>query len=127
MAVQNTYLSIFQLLGGLGLILGSIGLGLVVLRNVLERRSELAMLRAVGFDKTIIRKMLFDEHAGLMLGGLACGVISALVAVLPVLRTERAQIPYLTIAAIGLSAVIWIWLAASFALSDKIIDSLRNE
>ena len=41
-AVQNTYLQIFQLLGGLGLLLGSVGLGVVVLRNALERRAELA-------------------------------------------------------------------------------------
>ena len=33
-AVQNTYLGTFQILGGLGLLLGSAGLGVVVLRNV---------------------------------------------------------------------------------------------
>ena len=48
-AVQNTYLSIFQLLGALGLLLGSVGLGLVVLRNTQERRGELALLSALGF------------------------------------------------------------------------------
>ena len=73
-AVENTYLSIFTALGGLGLVLGSIGLGLVVLRNMLERRGELAMLRAVGFERARIRRMVFYEHWGLMLAGLACGV-----------------------------------------------------
>lgn len=50
-AVQNTYLTTFQMLGGLGLLLGSAGLGVVVLRNVLERRGELALLTAVGFRR----------------------------------------------------------------------------
>ena len=127
MAVENTYLSIFQLLGGLGLILGSVGLGLVVLRNVLERRGELAMLQAVGFDKATLIKMVFDEHSYLMLAGLAFGVIAALVAVSPALRTQGAHIPYLTIAAIAVSAVIWIWLAATLALSGQMLDALRNE
>src|SRR5262249_32531088 len=45
--VENTYISTFQALGGLGLVLGTIGLGAVLLRNVLERRRELALLRAV--------------------------------------------------------------------------------
>ena len=45
-AVQNTYLDTFQVLGALGLLLGSVGLGVVVLRNVLERRGELALLAA---------------------------------------------------------------------------------
>ena len=47
--VENTYLSTFQTLGGLGLLLGTIGLAAVLLRNVLERRRELALLGAVGY------------------------------------------------------------------------------
>jgi len=130
-AVENTYLSIFQLLGGLGLILGSVGLGLVVLRNVLERRGELAMLRALGFDKVALKRMVFYEHAGLLLCGLACGVVAALVAVGPVLGSPGAEVPYfsltLTIAAIGLSGVLWIWIATVFALRGRALDALRNE
>jgi putative ABC transport system permease protein len=127
MAVENTYLSIFQLLGVLGLVLGSIGLGLVVLRNVLERRGELAMLQAVGFDKATLKKMIFDEHGGLMLAGLLCGVITALIAVFPALQTRGVHIPYLTIIAIGISAVIWIWVATTIALTGRMLDALRNE
>jgi putative ABC transport system permease protein len=130
-AVENTYLSIFQLLGGFGLILGSVGLGLVVLRNVLDRRGELAMLRAVGFDKITLRKMIFHEHSGLMLGGLACGVIAALVAVGPALKSPGVQAAslslILTIVAIGISGMIWIWLATKLALSGEMLDALRNE
>jgi len=130
-AVENTYLSIFQLLGGLGLILASVGLGLVVLRNVLERRGELAMLQAVGFDKAALKRMVFYEHGGLMVGGLACGIIAALVAVSPALKSPGAQVPYfslaLTTACIGISGVVWIWIATAFALSGKMLEALRNE
>src|SRR5262249_893731 len=48
LAFENTYLSTLQSLGGLGLVLGSLGLAVVLLRTVLERRRELARLRAVG-------------------------------------------------------------------------------
>lgn len=130
-AVENTYLSIFQLLGGLGLILASVGLGLVVLRNVLERRGELAMLQAVGFEKAELKRMVFYEHGGLLAGGLACGIIAAMVAVSPALKSPGAQIPYfslvLTIAAIAISGIVWIWIATAFALSGKMLDALRNE
>lgn len=129
--VENTYLSIFQILGGLGLILGSVGVGLVVLRNMLERRNELAMLRAVGFNRAALRRMVFYEHSGLMLGGLACGVIAALVAAGPALRTPGASVPYvsltLTVAGIALSGIVWIWVATTFALSGGMLDALRNE
>ncbi|MHC4336514.1 MAG: ABC transporter permease [Planctomycetota bacterium] len=130
-AVENTYLSIFQLLGGLGLVLGSVGLGLVVLRNVLERRGELAMLRAVGLSRESLKQAVFYEHLGLMLCGLVCGVVAALVAVCPALKSPGADVPYfslaITIAAIAISGLVWIWTAAAFALSGRLLDALRNE
>jgi len=130
-AVENAYLSIFQLLGGLGLILGSVGLGLVVLRNVLERRGELAMLQAVGFDKAALKRMVFYEHGGLMAGGLACGIVAALVAVSPALKSPGAQVPYFSLVlmtvCIGISGVVWIWIAMVFALGGEMLEALRNE
>ncbi|MHC4333728.1 MAG: ABC transporter permease [Planctomycetota bacterium] len=130
-AVENTYLSIFQLLGGFGLILGSVGLGLVVLRNVLDRRGELGMLRAVGFGRGALKQMVFYEHGGLMVGGLVCGVVTALVAVGPAVASPGAHVPYLslalTVAAIGISGLIWIRIATVIALSGKLLDALRNE
>jgi len=129
--VENTYISIFQILGGLGLVLGSVGLGLVVLRNMLERRNELAMLRAVGFNKAALKRMVLYEHSGLMLAGLVCGVAAALVAAGPELRSPGSAVPFLslvlTIAAIAISGVVWIWIATVFALSGNMLDALRNE
>ena len=59
--VENTYLSTFQALGGLGLLLGTIGLATVMFRNVLERRRELALLRAVGYDARHVTMMILAE------------------------------------------------------------------
>ncbi len=73
LAVQNTYLSTFQALGGLGLLLGTFGLGTVMLRNVLERRSELALLRAVGFKNAKLAALVLIENALLLLWGLTAG------------------------------------------------------
>ena len=130
-AVENTYLSIFGILGGLGLIVGSVGLGLVVLRNMLERRGELAMLKAIGFYKGTIKQMVFYEHLVLLLGGLACGVIAALVAVYPAIKSPGAAVPYfslvLTIVIIAVSGIVWIWMASVFALGGKMLEALRNE
>jgi len=137
-AVENTYLSIFQLLGGLGLILGTVGLALVVLRNMLDRRGELAMLRAVGFNKAAVGRMVFYEHWLLCLWGLTCGVIAALVAVKPVVGWVSAHqsadggasptlLLVLMVAGIALGGLIWIRLATAFALSGKMLDALRSE
>src|SRR4029453_120407 len=74
-AVENTYLSIFQALGGLGLLLGTAGLAIVVARNVLERRREFGLLEAVGFKHGSVRRLVFAEHRLLIVLGLLAGAI----------------------------------------------------
>ena len=71
--VENTYLATFQTLGGLGLILGTFGLGAVLLRNVLERRRELALMRAVGYNARHLSLMVLAENAFLLFAGLVTG------------------------------------------------------
>jgi putative ABC transport system permease protein len=97
-AVENTYLSTFQSLGGLGLLLGTFGLAAVQLRNVLERRGELALLRATGFRRRQLAGMVILENAMLLAAGLGCGVLSAAVAVLPHFASGRASIPWASLA-----------------------------
>jgi len=95
LAVQNTYLRTFQSLGALGLLLGTIGLAVAQLRSVLERRSELAVLRAVGFTRGRVAGSVMLEHAGLLVAGIGCGGFAALLAVIPYALLGRAQLPLL--------------------------------
>jgi hypothetical protein len=81
--VANTYLSTFQTLGSLGLLLGTIGLAVVLLRGLFERRAELALLAAIGFQPAARLGLIVGENAALLLTGLAAGTSCALVAVLP--------------------------------------------
>ena len=126
-AVENTYLGIFQALGGLGLLLGSVGLGIVVLRNVLERRGELALLQAIGFERTVLQRMVLSEHLPLIALGLFIGIGAALVAVLP----EGAALPVgllaATLAGLAVGGLGWCWLAAWLALRGSLLRALRNE
>ena len=130
-AVQNTYLNTFQVLGGLGLLLGSVGLGIVVLRNVLERRGELALLLAVGFRPRVVRWLVLSEHGALLLAGLGVGTLAAFVAVLPILLSTAAGVPVRSLAAVLIgvlvSGMIWTWLATWLALRGKLLDALRSE
>lgn len=130
-AVENTYLSIFAVLGGLGLLLGSLGLGVVVLRNVLERRGELGLLRAIGFRPAALQWLVFSEHSVLLALGLVVGVVAALLAVLPALRSPGAEVPYgtlaLTLAAVLVSGIVWTWGATALALRGPLLAALRNE
>ncbi len=129
-AVQNTYLGTFQILGGLGLLLGSAGLGVVVLRNVLERRGELALLLALGFRAKALRWLVLSEHAALLLLGLLSGVVAAGVAVLPSVL-GAGELPVgalaLTLGGVLASGLLWTWLATVSALRGQLLDALRNQ
>jgi len=111
-AVENTYLSVFQTLGGLGLLLGTLGLGIVLIRNVIERRGELALLRALGFRRATLMQMLLLENSFLILVGILIGSVAALVAVAPHLASRSAQVPWLSLGA-TLLAVLLVGLLAS--------------
>jgi ABC-type antimicrobial peptide transport system permease subunit len=130
-AVQNTYLGTFQVLGGLGLLLGSVGLGVVVLRNALERRSELAVLLAVGFRRRQVQRLLLAENGALLFLGLGIGASAATVAVLPALLAPNVELPWLslgvTLAAVLLNGLIWTWLATRLAVRGDLLAALRNE
>ncbi len=131
MAVENTYLGIFQALGGLGLLLGSLGLGIVVLRNVLERRNELALLQAVGFRPSQLQRLVLSEHWLLVILGMVIGLGAALLAVLPALPSSGGEAPsgtiVLTLVALGVGGVFWCWLATRVALRGPLLDALRKE
>ncbi|MDP6523140.1 MAG: FtsX-like permease family protein [Kiritimatiellia bacterium] len=130
-SVELTYLRMFLVLGGLGLLLGSVGMGIVVLRNVMERRGELAVLICMGLSRRQIRLMVVVEHATLLVLGLVTGVISSAIAIWPNLSTPGVEIPYLTIASLLagmlLFSLAWIDLSTRLALSGPLLSSLRSE
>ena len=131
LAVQNTYLSTFQSLGGLGLLLGTLGLAAVQLRNVLERQGELALLRAAGFRRAMLALLVVLENGALLLAGLGVGLVAALVAVLPHLLSGGAAIPWLSLAG-TLALVLAVGLLAGLAavrrvLKAPLLPALRNE
>lgn len=131
LAVQNTYLSTFQSLGALGLLLGTIGLAVVQLRSVIERRGELALMRAGGFGRGRLTRMVVGENAVLLLGGLVVGCIAAAIALIPQWAPHEASVPWATLAfLLGLIAAVGIvagWLTTRGALAAPILPALRGD
>jgi hypothetical protein len=130
-AVESTYLAMFLLLGALGLAVGSMGMGVVVLRNVQDRRAEIALLRAVGYRNRDLRKVLFIEHGLLLAAGLGVGVIASVVAMVPALIISKSQVSSGFL--LGLLATVTgcgaICMAAAICVSLRgdALRGLRNE
>jgi putative ABC transport system permease protein len=131
LAVENTYLSTFQALGGLGLVLGALGLAVVLLRSVWERRGELALLRAVGFRKSALAWLVLAENGFLLVLGLLIGTVSALLAVAPHLVGARGQVPWLYLLDFLAIVLVVGWVAGAAAvaatLRAPLIPALRRE
>ncbi len=129
--VENTYLSTFQTLGAMGLLVGTVGLAALLARNVLERRRELALLAAVGYRRGRLSTLILVEHALLLAGGLAIGAVAALVAIAPALASRGGGVPVPALAmllgavlAAGLFATV---LASLAAMREDLLPALRSE
>lgn len=130
-AVESTYLDMFLVLGGLGMILGAAGTGLVVLRNAAVRRRELAILRAVGLPPGQILVYLAAEYLYLVIGGLASGIIPALIAVHPAILRLGQAVPVGLMAALittlFAAGLLGTLAAVSAASRMRLIEALRGE
>jgi putative ABC transport system permease protein len=129
--VQNTYIGIFTVLGGLGVLLGTAGLGVLAARNILERRGEFGLMLALGFKPAALRRMVLSEHLALLIGGLLLGLASAAIAVWPDVSQSGGALPWGFLGGLNLGILAFgafvCWLAASTALRGRPLEALRRE
>src|SRR5687767_7516953 len=69
--------------------LGTVGLAVILLRSLVERRSELALLAAIGFRSAARTRLVLAENVFLLVLGLAVGTFCALVGVAPAIVAGR--------------------------------------
>ncbi|MES2696395.1 MAG: FtsX-like permease family protein [Verrucomicrobiota bacterium] len=120
--IENTYIAIFNVLGSLGVVLGSLGLAIVVARNLRERRGEFAVLAAIGLPPPVLGRMVFSEFGRLVAWGIVIGSLASLVAILPSLTTLPPAPTLLLVATllVGIVALNLIsgWLIFRWSLRD---------
>lgn len=129
--VENTYLTVFLMLGGLGMVIGTIGLGIILWRNILERTRELSLLRAIGYPKRRILKRLVNEYLHILIAGLGAGVAASLLVLLPNFFNPGYHFPAFlvigTLAFVFVSGLLWIIVPVRSALKKEILKGLRDE
>ncbi len=130
--VENTYLTIFLVMGALGLLLGTIGAAIILARNIQDRKQEIALLLATGYKRTHIVRMLFRENSILLFAGLAGGLVTAIIAAFPSVMANFHALPLtfliVSLVVIVLNGLIWIFIISHVQmLSIKEIRVLRND
>jgi ABC-type antimicrobial peptide transport system permease subunit len=130
-SVENTYLSVFMALSGLGFLIGTIGLGIVLLRSINERKQELALLSSVGYTRKRVFILVYMENFILLASGMFIGVFAAIVGILPSLLSPSFSIQggflIFLIGIIFTSGALWIYFPLKFALHSPLIQALRKE
>ena len=129
-AVENTYISTFQSLGGLGILLGTLGIGLVLFKNIIERRGQLATLRAFGFRMQLLFRMLLLESCFILTIGMLIGIAAGLGAII----SSQGHLPSfpwisltITLLSIFVFGIISNCVAVSIALSSPLLATLKSE
>ncbi len=119
--VQNTYLSVFALLGALSLILGCGGLSILNRRNIMERSAELRQLMVLGFSFPQLKRMIFYENFILFVAAISLGILASIPIFFLVINSPGGQLP--TFEVIGMVLIVLIFGTLSLTLSIK---HLRN-
>ena len=129
-SVENTYLAIFLMLGALGVLIGVGGLAVVMARSIMERKSEIALFTALGYRRYQIFLIIFREYLVLLVGGLAAGLVPALIASIPSLMPGGGSMGSLAVImlVILLNGIFWILLIANLMIKKTGIAAiLRND
>jgi len=129
--VESTYMTMFLVLGALGLVLGAGGVAVVVLRNLFERRAEIALLHAVGYERSTVFRLLLIEHFTLTLAGMVLGTLAAAVGIVPLILSSQTIVSpaqqAVLLALIILTNLISVALVLQIGIPRNPIPNLRQE
>jgi putative ABC transport system permease protein len=138
---QGLFRGVFALIQGflgLGLVVGVAAIGVIAFRSVVERRQQIGVLRALGFQRSLISLSFLIETAFIVLLGLVSGSLLGLALARYLVTSEDFGVdpadflvPYPIIvgvlAATLVVALLMAWVPARQAASVTPAEALRYE
>ena len=140
-AQSKGFFRIFQLFMGLGLFVGVAALGVIAFRSVVERRQQIGMLRAIGYQRGTVALTFLFESSFIALMGILSGVVGAAILARNLLTSDEFSgtsvggvsffIPWGEIATFVLAAYLFslllTWWPSRGAARVPIAEALRYE
>jgi putative ABC transport system permease protein len=129
----------FQAFVALGLVVGIAGLGVIAFRSVVERRQQIGMLRAIGFQRGTVALTFLVESSFIavmgILSGIVCGTILARNLLTSETFTEGATIdfaiPWAEVAGLAVASLLvsllMTWWPSRGAARVPVAEALRYE
>jgi putative ABC transport system permease protein len=139
-AFNRTFQYIVEGFLGLGLIVGVAALGVVSARAVVERRHEIGVMRAIGFERERVQLSFLIESSMVALVGIVVGTALGIVISFNIIRDTKSQpswetmdysVPWLVLgiifAIVLIAALVTAWLPARQASRVYPAEALRYE
>ena len=136
---QRSFLYVMQGFMGLGLIVGIAAVGVIAFRAVVERRQQIGMLRAIGFQRTVISRAFVIESAVIVILGVLAGGITGLILSWSLITGDEFSaagdstfiVPWsliiITLVAAVVAALLMAWIPARQASRVVPAEALRYE
>jgi putative ABC transport system permease protein len=109
-SVSWTFNRLIQGFMGLGLIVGIAALGVISARAVVERRQQIGILRALGFQRRMIQLSFLIESSFIAVTAIVVGTLLALIVAVNVINDTSSQASWNDISIV----VPWVNLAIIF-------------
>jgi putative ABC transport system permease protein len=137
-AENNAFMRMFQAFMALGLFVGIASLGVVAFRSVVERRQQIGMLRAIGYQSSTVALTFVLESSFIALMGIISGVVGGVILSRNLMTSGQfadlgAQftVPWLEVAAFSSVAfafsLLMTWIPSRGAAAVPVADALRYE
>jgi putative ABC transport system permease protein len=136
---QRGMMRIFQLFMGLGLLVGIAALGVIAVRSVVERRQQIGMLRAIGYQRGTVALSFLLESSFIASMGILSGVVGAVLLSWNLLTSNYLSdtadvtfyMPWLEVVAFVVAAYVFAlvmtWWPSRSAAGVPIAEALRYE
>ena len=140
-STQQSFMYVLQGFMGLGLIVGIAAVGVIAYRAVVERRQQIGMLRALGFQRGMVQQAFVIESAIVVILGVLAGAVFGLILSYSLMTSEDFTegtggtvgfiVPWATmLVTLGLSvvaALLMAWVPARQASQVMPAEALRYE
>ncbi|MEE4202888.1 MAG: ABC transporter permease [Halieaceae bacterium] len=112
---QRIFTIVMSAVAGISLLVGGIGIMNIMLASVMERRSEIGLLRAIGArERDVVRQFLVETSVIAMIGAAAGVVLGILIAY--VIAAFAGWAVAWSLPAIGLAVVVCVAIAVGFGV-----------
>ena len=74
MSMSSSIMQLMEIFLGIGLVVGIAGLGIITIRNISERRQEIGVMRAIGYQKRMILNTFLIETSFVSVLGIVMGI-----------------------------------------------------